>query len=98
MILKKMTVWSKFIKKTTCSTTFFQNTTYAFQVRGQDSNGNPVVLSKADIKWSLNLATGVAAAKNNCSIDKKGVFTAGTLPGIITVEASLGANCSNSAW
>ncbi len=70
--------------------TIFKNTTYAFQVRGQDSNGNPVDLSKADIKWSLNSATGANAVKNNGSIDKKGVFTAGTLPGIVTVEASLG--------
>lgn len=69
--------------------TIFKNTTYAFQVRGQDSNGNPVDLSKADIKWSLNSATGATDVKNNGSIDKKGVFTAGTLPGIVTVEASL---------
>ncbi len=71
--------------------TIFKNTTYAFQVRGQDSNGNPVDLSKADIiKWSLNPATGAAAVKNKGSIDKKGVFAAGTLPGIVSVEASLG--------
>lgn len=30
--------------------TIFKKTTFAFQVRGQDSNGNPVDLSKADIK------------------------------------------------
>lgn len=70
--------------------TIFKNTTYAFQVRGQDSNGNPVDLSKADIKWSLNPVTKDVAKKNSGSVDENGVFTAGTLPGIVTVEASLG--------
>ncbi len=71
--------------------TIFKNTAYAFQVRGQDSNKNPVDLSKMDIKWSIKLAAGVLEAQNNSSIDEKGLFTAGSLPGQVAVVASLGS-------
>ncbi|NLB88430.1 MAG: phosphodiester glycosidase family protein, partial [Syntrophomonadaceae bacterium] len=61
----------------------YQNTTYAFQARGQDSNGHPVDLSKADIKWKVN--------SYNSSIDDKGVFKAGHKKEKVVVEAFIGS-------
>lgn len=61
----------------------YKNTSYAFQVRGQDSNGHPVELSKTDIKWKIN--------SYNSSIDSKGVFKAGSKKEQVTVEASMGS-------
>lgn len=68
--------------KVTQDINIFKNTTYAFQVKGQDSNGHPVDLSKADIKWKVNSSKSL--------IDKNGVFKAGKLPERLIVEANLG--------
>lgn len=62
--------------------TIFKNNTYAFQVKGQDSNGHPVDLSGTDIKWKIN--------SRNSLIDDKGVFKAGQSPEKLIVEAKLG--------
>lgn len=71
--------------------TIFKNASYAFQVRGQDSNGNPADLSKVNIKWSIDPVKDIYSQKNGDFIDENGLFTAGILPGIINVSASLGS-------
>lgn len=67
----------------------YKNTSYQFQVRGQDSYGNPVDLSNAGIRWSL-IAPGEPDAESAGWVDQKGLFTAGGRGGSLVVEASLG--------
>ena len=74
----------------------FKNTSYALQVRGQDSNSNPVDLSEANIKWELKPADHVYSWAPHSAIGHNGLFTAGSIPEIITVSASLDNVASNA--
>jgi hypothetical protein len=69
--------------------TIFKNTSYSFQVRGQDSNGHPVDLSQAEIAWDLENLQKEAFPKD-AAIDQNGLFQAGNQPGRVRIKAGLG--------
>lgn len=72
--------------------TIYKNTSYAFQVRGQDKNGNPLDLSSANIKWSIKPAAGVPSGRTSGTIDKNGRFTAGDFAATQSVLAGIAAS------
>lgn len=75
--------------------TVFTGTGYAFEVRGQDSNGHPVDLSQSRVEWSLEPVSGTASPSG--SIGQDGVFQAGTRPGMFNVWAGVGPVRSRAA-
>jgi len=58
----------------------YKNSSYTFTARGVDSNGNPADLSKYDIQWSVQPASGSSSAILSGSINNAGVFKAGERP------------------
>lgn len=66
----------------------FKNTTYTFQLRGQDSNYNPVDLNDYDINWAIEPIEGSSGLISG-TIDAKGKFTAGDFPAQQKVTASI---------
>ncbi|MDD4803055.1 MAG: phosphodiester glycosidase family protein [Syntrophomonas sp.] len=71
--------------------TIFKNNSYAFQARAQDSNGHPVDLNNADIKWSIQPAQS-GSSKVSGTIDNKGTFIAGSSAARQIVTASLASS------
>lgn len=71
--------------------TIYKNSSYAFQVRGADSYGNPADLSKAKIKWGIKPFSSEYASSVSGTIDQKGLFTAGNLAAAEKVYASIGS-------
>jgi len=76
--------------------TIYKNTSYNFQVKGQDSNGNPADLSNADIAWSLKPADG-ASGNTSGTIDNKGSFRAGDFAARQRVQASIASSVTADA-
>jgi hypothetical protein len=70
----------------------FKNTSYTFQVRGQDSNGNPVDLENMDIRWSIEPFDNNASFKTSGTIDNQGRFVAGDCAAKQMVQASLASS------
>lgn len=66
----------------------YRNGTFQFQVKGQDSNGNPADLGKAHVKWTIHPLEGTST-KVGGRIDKDGKFTAPGFATRQTVRASL---------
>lgn len=71
--------------------TIYKNTSYTFQARAQDSNGNPMALNQADLSWRLKPADGAVSEKISGAIDKYGVFKAGDFPATQNVLVNLGS-------
>ncbi len=69
----------------------YKNTDHAFQLRGQDSNGNPADLSEAEIKWSIKPQNNASDTELSGSIDNHGLFKAGGIPASQYVSASIGS-------
>lgn len=76
--------------------TIYKNTSYTFQVKGQDSNGNPADLSNAGIQWSIQPIDG-ASGNTSGSIDQQGGFTAGNFAASQKVSASISSSMTASA-
>lgn len=76
--------------------TIYKNTSYTFQVKGQDGNGNPADLSSAAITWSLEPVESTSANTSG-TIDNKGSFTAGNSAASQRVRASISSSVTASA-
>lgn len=70
--------------------TIYKNSSYAFQVRGQDSYGNPADLTKTDIRWDIRPLGNAAGHSVSGTIDQKGLYVAGNRSTTEAVYAGIG--------